>query len=67
MTPEEVLDKLTGLRDQLGRSSFQSSGTRIYGAVKSIQGLWRPNTFNKYPIAELEQAHKIPWAKVERR
>jgi len=58
------LDKLNGLRNQLGRSAFQASGTRVYGAVKSLQGKWQPNMFNKYPIAELENVPKIPWAKI---
>lgn len=48
-----MLEKLTGLRNQLGRSAFKASGTRVYGAVKSIQGKWQSNMFNKYPIAEL--------------
>lgn len=55
---------MTGLRNQLGRSSFKASGTRVYGAVKSLQGKWQPNMFNKYPVAELENAPKIPWAKI---
>jgi hypothetical protein len=45
----------------LGRSSFKASGTKVFGAVKSIQGKWQPNIFNKYPIAELEAVNKIPW------
>jgi large subunit ribosomal protein L43 len=51
MSPEDVLDKLTGLRDQLGRTSFKASGTRVFGAVKSLQGKWQSNIFNRYPIA----------------
>ncbi len=64
MSSEEVLERLNDLKNQLGRSAFQASGTRVFGAVKSLQGKWQPNTFNKYPIAELEQAPKIPWGKV---
>ena len=51
LTEEEVLDKLATLKNQLGRSSFKASGVRVYGAVKSIQGKWSPNMFNKYPVA----------------
>lgn len=36
----------------------------MFGAIKSIQGNWEPNIFNKYPIAELESAKKIPWVRV---
>ncbi len=53
------------MRNQLGKSAFKASGTRVFGAVKSIQGKWEPNTFNKYPIAELETPKKIPWVRVE--
>ena len=45
----------------MGRSSFKASGTKVFGAIKSIQGKWQPNIFNKYPIAELETLKKIPW------
>lgn len=48
----------------MGKSSFKASGTRVFGAVKSIQGKWEPNIFNKYPIAELEAEKKIPWVRI---
>ena len=59
-----MLSKLNEMRDQLGRSSFKASGTRVFGAMKSIQGKWQANIFNKYPIAELETAKQIPWVNV---
>lgn len=64
MSEEDVLEKLNGLKNQLGRSAFKASGTRVYGAVKSVQGKWQANMFNKYPLAELEKVPKIPWSKV---
>ena len=48
----------------MGKSAFKASGTRVFGAVKSIQGKWAPNMFNKYPVAELETPKKIPWVRV---
>ena len=38
------------MRNQLGRRAFSVTGTRVFGAVQSVQGKWQPNLFNKYPI-----------------
>jgi hypothetical protein len=30
-----------------------------------VQGLWQPNLFNKYPVAELEKTYKIPYVRLQ--
>lgn len=48
------------MRNQLGRRAFSVTGTRVFGAVQSVQGKWQPNLFNKYPIGQLSKVYKIP-------
>lgn len=44
----------------MGRHAIKASGNRVFGAKKSIQGIWKPNMFNNYPLASLERIHYIP-------
>jgi hypothetical protein len=49
----EIENVFKQMRNQFGTKAWKANGPRVYGAIESIQGKWKPNLFNKYPIAEL--------------
>eukprot|EP01015_Nassula_variabilis_P018496 TRINITY_DN3019_c0_g1_i5.p1 TRINITY_DN3019_c0_g1~~TRINITY_DN3019_c0_g1_i5.p1 ORF type:complete len:174 (+),score=4.37 TRINITY_DN3019_c0_g1_i5:113-634(+) len=57
---EDVLDDMLRVRNSFGRSALSHSGDKVYGSNKSIQGGWKSNMWNTYPLHELERIRIIP-------
>ena len=43
-----------------GRQAVRHQGKKVFSLRKSIQGKWKENLFNKYPLAELEDREPLP-------
>lgn len=44
----------------VGRKHLPHAGKKVHGAVKSVQGGWKPNMWNLFPKHELEKIKIIP-------